>query len=124
MGASSLNSSLNSSFVSSTDTSSPPQGQPLHSKAIHNSLEHNFMTKPSKWLSLTQQHMYSSHRSNQANYQQEQELVDQRCSANSAAATSFLANASNVLGNYGECDFFKMAAKKSDFNSNHNHNNK
>lgn len=136
LGLASLNSSLNSSFMSSIDTSPPPAnlvGSAPGTKPSlqqQNPLEHNFMSKPSKWLSLTQQHKYSeqlyaaaaaSHRTAPpSSYAQDQELVDQR-----TAASGFLANASNVLGNYGDCDFFKMAAKKSDLcvGATHSHSN-
>lgn len=154
LGMTSLNSSLNSSFMSSIDTSPPPaslsgsapsnagkqalQHQHQHQQQPLTPLEHNFMSKPSKWLSLAQQqqHKYSeqlyhaaavaaaSHRSAQpvaAAYPQDPELV-----SSASSASGFLANASNVLsGNYSDCDFFKIAAKKSDFgiNGSHSHSN-
>lgn len=114
----SLNSSLNSSYLSSIDTSTPvpySQQHAMISKRTNNSEigtnnlpNNNFMSKPSKWLTLSQ-HKYSDLYSNRAVLQQqEQDLPDQR----------FFITANN---NHSDCDLFNKIAKKHiEYNNNNN----
>ena len=114
----SLNSSLNSSYLSSIDTSSPVPYSQQHAMiakrtsnaeiGTNNLPNNNFMSKPSKWLSLSQQ-KYSDLYSNRGVFQQqEQDLPDQR----------FFIPTNN---SHSECDFFNKIAKKHiEYNNNNN----
>lgn len=123
----SMNSSLNSSFISQLDANSPPSMvQPQSILPKLNPLEHhlsnNFMSKPSKWLSITQQKysdLYASRAvaavgggngsfQQQHHDQQDHLAAEERCFMNP-----------NGQNGYAECDFYnKMTKKPVDFNNN------
>lgn len=116
--APSLNSSHNSSYLSSIDTNSPVPYSQQHVMiakrtnngeiGTNNLLNNNFILKPSKWLSLSQQ-KYSDLYSNRGVFQQqEQDLPDQRYF---------------MTTNNSDCDLFNKIAKKH-IEYNNNNNNK
>lgn len=116
-----ISSTMNSSVISQLDTNSPTamvQNQSILPKLnpLEHHLSNNFMSKPSKWLSITQQ-KYSDLYTNRAvaaagggtfQQQEHQDLAsEQRCFINPGQI------------NYNDSDFYNKMTKKSvDFNNN------